>query len=555
MSGPALESDADRAATDVLAGRPVRRIAAAEGKRAAFQPIEVELITYHDVYTPPQARETFRVGDVAASSILMNIVESGTGAVQFQWFNFSRGEPQVGTWQEWSLRKGFSVFNSRVFVAIGSQLTPSQWRSLWPDPRAEVLRLYEARQLSIPSGALLELYRGSIHSEAERLLDENESAVDQILNAPDRVQFFQEYADGLREASEVRDTLERKEADVERSMVQMQGFSFGMAGRVVNMNPVHRLQMSQRLVSVQQALAFWRRAFPLLTRMRTADINPASVLANLQSIKASIISTRARLVIAPQGRGGIDLWELDQVRARIDARLGPRATQVVADESASRRRWAWARAGLMLAGGIALLFVPGGVFIDLAIGVAMGVAAWDKARVLGDAANTGIHVDDALLSQGAADAATFEAVLATVFAALGAAAAGLRVLRLGRVFLNVRRAAPTLELSAQVRVARVLSANPRWLRAGADIADIDRAIAALGSRMRFEEMQLLRRLVYGVHGRELPTHSRESLEEFLGIVWRRRSELAAEASPENAVYRVYSGATEPNALSRSGGDS
>ena len=105
-------------------------------------------------------------------------------------------------------------------------------------------------------------------------------------------------------------------------MVQMQGFSFGMAGRVVNMNPVHRLQMSQRLVSVQQALAFWRRAFPLLTRMRTADINPASVLANLQSIKASIISTRARLVIAPQGRGGIDLWELDQVRARIDARPG-----------------------------------------------------------------------------------------------------------------------------------------------------------------------------------------------------------------------------------------
>ena len=52
MSGPALESDADRAATDVLAGRPVRRIAAAEGKRAAFQPIEVELITYHDGIHP-----------------------------------------------------------------------------------------------------------------------------------------------------------------------------------------------------------------------------------------------------------------------------------------------------------------------------------------------------------------------------------------------------------------------------------------------------------------------------------------------------------------------
>ena len=140
---------------------------------------------------------------------------------------------------------------------------------------------------------------------------------------------------------------------------------------------------------------------------------------------------------------------------------------------------------------------PGGASIDLAIGVAMGVAAWDKARVLGDAANTGIHVDDALLSQGAADAATFEAVLATVFAALGAAAAGLRPTA-GLAFSDVRRAAPTLELSAQVRVARVPSANPRWLRAGADIADIDRAIAALGSRMRFEEMQLLRRLVYGV---------------------------------------------------------
>src|SRR5262249_39084531 len=160
-------------------------------------------------YTPPGGQVTYRVGDAAASSILMKIDEDGQHNVTFYWFNFTRGEPQSGTWAEWDFRRGAARMglNSRVFDAVGRALTGDQWRSLWPDPRAALLKMNEEGKISLPDEVIVETYRGMIHTEAERALDENERAVDALLGVPDRVRFFQEYADGLREASMVRDVL------------------------------------------------------------------------------------------------------------------------------------------------------------------------------------------------------------------------------------------------------------------------------------------------------------------------------------------------------------
>jgi hypothetical protein len=583
MSGAALEADADRAAADFQAGRAPRLIAAADGTGPARKPddvIPVQLITYLTHYTPPGGQVTYRVGDAAASSILMKIEEDSSRQVTFYWFNFSRGEPQSGTPAEWDFRVGAAVIggNSRQFAAIGRALTADQWRSLWPDPRAALLKMYEEQKINLPDDAVVETYRGMIHTEAERMLDENERSVDSLLAAPDRLRFFQQYADGLREASMVRDLLETRKADVEHSMAQMQGFSFGMAGRVIGMDPARRLQLVRELGMVDQALTFWRASFPLLTRMRTADIQASNVEAVLRDIKASIVATRQQLAIAPQGRARFDLWDLDNVRARIDATLGPRATAAVQAEEASRRRWGWAKAAGMLAGSIALLFVPGGAFIDLAIGVAMGAQAVAHAEAMGRAAKTGIHVDDALVSQAAANSAEFEAVVATIFAVVGVAAGGLRVLRVGRLFLRVRQVAPAMGVVGQVRVARILADNPAWLRAGQNLGELNSAVLRAGRALGFEELRALRALVYEAQGARLLAQSRESLEELLDKVWAQRQRVisesddilqrnaaervAAEAErraprlrdPASPVYNLYSGATEANPLTRPAAD-
>ncbi len=579
MDGAALEADAERAAADVAAGRAPRMVAAAASAGPARAPsiIDVELITFLPQYAPPGGQTSYRVGDAAAASILMKIEEDGQRNVTFYWFDFNGGEPHHGTWRDWDLLVGAAIIGgggSRSFVAVGRLLTPDQWRALWPDPRKALLKMFEEQKISLPDEALLKTYKGMIHTEAEKALDENEKAVDALLGAPDRIHFFQEYADGLREASMVRDVLETRKADLEHSMAQMQGFSFGMAGRVVGMDPARRLQLVRELGMVEQTLAFWKSVFPLLTRMRTPDIQATNVEAVLRDIKANIVAVRPQLALAPRDSASFDLWELDNIRARIEATLGPRATAVVEAEETSRARWAWAKSIGALAGSIALLFVPGGVFIDVAIGVAMGAQAIDHARAMGQLAKTGMHVDDALVSQAAANAAEFEAVVATVFAVVGAGAAGLRVLRVGRLFLRVRQVAPAMGVAGQVRVARVLADNPAWLRAGQNLGELNSALARAGGALRFEETRALRALVYEAQGAPLQPFSRESLEELVGKVWHdrqrvvseseaivRRNEAeraAAEAAgrrprlvePSQPVYDLYSRTTEANPLTR-----
>lgn len=533
--------------------------------------IEVELITSLSEYTPPHSRTTYRVGDAAASKILMKIEQDGTGDVRFYWFNFAVGEPASGVWEQWDFFVGAATMgmNSRVFAEVGKALTPAQWESLWPDPRKELLRLHEQKKITIPAGAIVDTYEGMIHNQALQSLAENEKAIDALLGAHDRLAFFARYAQGLREASVVRDALETRKTEVARSMAQMQGFSFGMAGRAVGMNPARRLQQAREFGEIEQALEFWKASFPLLSRLRTENIRAESVEATLRAIKRNIIDARAQLALAVRGRGSLDLWELDNVRAQVDTTLGPRARAAIADEDSSRRHSGWIKAGVGFVLGVALLFVPGGAFLDAAIGVAMGADAIDHAEAVGKAANTGLDVDAGLMSRAAAAGATFEAVLATVFGLLGAAGIGFRVLRVSRMLLRVREAAPAMELAAQVRIARVLADHPGWLRAGADLGELERAMARAGGALRFEELRLLRSLVYRAQGAALPTHSAESLAELLQQVWARREQIAraerasiraaeregARPRPgrggRNAVYQIYSGATEANPLTRS----
>jgi hypothetical protein len=244
----------------------------------------------------------------------MKIEQGGAGDVTFSWFNFAVGEPASGSWQQWDFFVGAAVMgmNSRVFTEVGKALTPAQWESLWPDPRQELLRLHEQRKITIPAGAIVETYQGLIHNQALESLAENEKAIDALLAAPHRVAFFTQYSQGLREASVVRDALETRKAEVAKSMVQMQGFSFGMAGRVVNMNPARRLQQSREFGEIEQALAFWMASFPLLSRLRTDNIRADVVEATLRAIKRNIIDARDQLALAVRGRGPLELWELGQ---------------------------------------------------------------------------------------------------------------------------------------------------------------------------------------------------------------------------------------------------
>ena len=106
-------------------------------------------------------------------------------------------------------------------------------------------------------------------------------------------------------------------------MAQMQGFSFGMAGRVVGMNPARRLQQAREFGEIEQALEFWKASFPLLSRLRTENIRAESVEATLRAIKRNIIDARAQLALAVRGRGPLELWELDNVRAPGGHDAGP----------------------------------------------------------------------------------------------------------------------------------------------------------------------------------------------------------------------------------------
>lgn len=464
----------------------------------------------------PGGGPTHRLGESAGPNILVRLFPRTDGSANARWFNFARGEVDRGTLEDWEFRQGvasaFSASENERFASIGRQFTPAQWKAMDKDPTTELLARYEAGSVSIADEAILTTYKGLIHSEAERTLNQNEAQIDALLGASDRVEKVKTYAQGLLEASQVRDILEQateqtkselspRRAELNRRLVQQQGFSFGIAGNIINLDTYQRLailrqigEIDQTIASKQEAVEFWKNTFPLLTRLTTADINPEKVQQTLQTVKDNIVSTRKDLEQAVRGRGSLDLLDLRPIRGKVDTRIGAKTGKVVAAEDKSRATWKIAGAVALTAVSIALLFVPGGVFIDAAIGVALAAKSIDDAVTAGRAANTGLNVDDGLMTKAQGSDAKVQAILSTIFAAVGALASGFKVLRLARVFSRLGAAAPELSAASKINLARLIAANPNLIKEIRTAAELQELLNTLGKSLTPAEFQALRSL-------------------------------------------------------------
>lgn len=508
--------------------------------------IDVEVVGQLDSYTVPGSSETYHVGDAAGPAILMQIEALPGGQTAFRWFNFAAGEPVEGTATDWNMRLFVTgMFANPDFVALGHQLSAADWRRLWPNPMPALLSMHERRIVDLPDSVILAGYQGMIFQESLRSLADNERQVDALLAAPDRVRRLQEYATSLREASLVRDALVARLQQIRHSRVQAHGFTFGIAGNIINTDPYHQMQLAREEGEAEQMLQFWVGMFPLLSRLQTSEIRSTRVEDELRGIKASIVSTRAELMRAQEGRGSFDLMDLDVVRARLQDQLGSRAAAVIEAEDASRRHWAWFGAAATLALSLGLLLLPGGLFIDAAIGIAMAATAVDRAIALGRAANTGLNIDEGLASQATAHAAEFGAVMAVAGAVLGAGVAGFRIFRFVSALRSVRAATAGAELGSQVRIAQAIVAHPELTRVLRSTGELQELAQRLGLRLAPAELQGLRQTLYHLQG-VAALGSRQRLQEFLDLVWSNRQTV------RNAddVYRLYSRVAGNAALTR-----
>jgi hypothetical protein len=311
-----------------------------------------------------------------------------------------------------------------------------------------------------------------IRSDAARTLDKNEQDLDEILGAPDRVRRLQEFTTGLREASLVRDVLVKRKDELSKQLVAQHSFRPGPPIAGTGPNIYQQMRIHTDLAEIDNALAFWLYVFPLLTRFQTREISEIPVETKLREIKSNIVSTREDL-----NRNRLDPMKLDMVRARLSGNLGPRATERVAAEDRSRSRWAIAGAGAATVATIAILFLPGGIFIDAVIGISIAGTAFSEAAQLRRGADTGMHVDDGLVSQSQAQGARFAAVLATVLAVLGGAAAGFRILRLGLALRGLGRSMPELALAERGAVARAIADDPTLLSTFTQMAPGDTTVS------------------------------------------------------------------------------
>ena len=75
----------------------------------------------------------------------------------------------------------------------------------------------------------------------------------------------------------------------------------------------------------------------------------------------------------------IEPWQLDNVRPAVDATLGPRVKAVLAGRADVARSVGMGFGGWTARAGHRLLFLPGGAFLDAAIGVAMVAQSWEEA--------------------------------------------------------------------------------------------------------------------------------------------------------------------------------
>ena len=524
-----LEQDADRVASSFSYTENLPPVRSASepgimrdplpGATKQADPYTIEIVAMDrgvTEYTRPTGGLTHRLGEAAGPNILTRIFGAASGHVHVRWFNFARGQIDSGTLEDWEFRQAvagaFSATETERFAAIGRQFSSSQWQAMDKDPTSELMAKFEAGSLSINDEAVLTTYKGMIHAEAERTLNQNEAQIDALLGAPDRIKQIEDYSQGLREASQVRDALEQITArtkaellpqreELNHRLVQSQGFTFGFAGTFINQDSFQRMrtlqqigQIDQQIASKEEVVTFWKNAFPLLTRLKTEEINPASIMLALNVIKANIISTRSQLERAVFGRGSLDLMDLSPIREKVNTRLGARAGNVIAAEDKSRARWSIAGSVALLAGSIALLFIPGGVFIDAAIGVALAAKSIDDAIITGRAANTGLNVDDGLMSQAQADSAKFQAIIGTIFAAIGTLGAGFKVLRVARVFSRLGSVAPELSAASKINLARLIVSNPELIKQLRTVAEVEELLKTLGKSLMPAEVEAIRAL-------------------------------------------------------------
>lgn len=496
-----------------------------------------------DAYT--QSGQTYHPGDAAGPNILTRIDQHDDGSISFEWYTFSANAYNHGGIGVWQMLEMASFGAGSDFERLGKQLPAAQWRELGDDPGARLLALHDQGKITMPDSTLFAAYKGMIYLEAVKTLDRNEAQVDELLNAPDRLARFKDYAEGLKEASIIRDQLEAKRADIEHSLTQAHAPGIGYAGRFQNMDPARRLAGMQELGPVQDAIAFWRASFPLLTRLKTDEISPDRILSTLVDIKSNIASTRKELELARIGQGSLDLFELGPVRANLQHQLGPRSGQTIAAEDTRRGIQAWVETGVLVAGSIVLLFIPGGVIIDAAIGIALGIKSVNDAITLRRAADAGEDVEAGLVSQAQANMATFGAVLSVIGAVATSISAGFRILKFARGFRAVSAAAPGLSVAGRARIASLVARHPEIIASPRTTAGLRQSLESLKIKLGPEELIALRNLSFGG---KAPGTSAEGLETFLDQVWNDRQRILASSDPENAVYRIYSQATEKNVL-------
>jgi len=427
--GDRFERHADSVADAVAAGRSAEGLLDALGDaRSTAASVQRKTSTEPRVAVHSYAYRgrLYTVGMSAGVHLLIGIELDANNQAYFTWANFRTNETYVSSAEVWDQIYGFfhrtpppqnnldPWQRSRgpryadpyadVAVALGS----SDLHKLVKTPAKAILEAHDSGKVTLSERGVLSAYQGVVESTALRSLADNEKSVDALLEQRDRVNKLEEYAVQLKEASVVRDELVKRRNELRSSRPGAHAPVIGLpktTGTLVD--PGRLMQIGAELHDLEAALAFWYATFPLLKRIQTSELRGTRVEAELLTIKANIIATRQRVLDARTGSGSLDLMDLDNVRETVAGSLGPRTKAVVAAEDTRRAAAQTSSSRVMAALSIGLLFLPGGVFLEAAIGVAIAARAWREASIIGQVANTSMHPDEGLMSQARASAAVW----------------------------------------------------------------------------------------------------------------------------------------------------
>lgn len=435
-----------------------------------FNFIDVE--TFDPNQTLPGCIGSHVIGESWRSFMLLDIELNGSTRLKI--FDFETGQPAEYNCVDWEVRAEAASFmrHSTKLESIAKQLTKPQIRALWPDAWNNLLKMYEAGNIVLDDDLVLSTYRGMIKAAALNLLDTNEKQVDEILDAAAKVGWLEGFAADNKAAAEIRDRLNgeifietllisgrlRELTEEYRTLAWYQSDP-AVQARMKELDR-QRDQLTRHRSDLQHAVEFWEQSFPLLKRLKTDELYPGKISATLREIKQNIDVSRKSLET-----GRLDVWDLDPIRQAIDSGLGPKTRKAIGAEETSRKHSSWLKTAVMTLGMVALAFIPGGAFLDFAIGLAMAADSWDDAEMIGKAANSGIDPEEGLMSQAQASGARFAAILSTILAAAGPLASGFRALRSARAFAALSDAFPELATGERAALARALAGKPAVVKA------------------------------------------------------------------------------------------